>query len=68
MCLWPGLVVDTRYVLFNERIMMAITREDNFVTRAEDEWRNSSERERISRKLKLIYKKIRMYNSLTGYS
>jgi hypothetical protein len=59
---------NTLYVLFNERIMMAITREDDFVRRAEDEWRNSSERERISRKLKLIYKKIRMYNSLTGYS
>jgi hypothetical protein len=24
--------------------MMAITREDDFVSRAEDEWRNSSER------------------------
>jgi hypothetical protein len=48
--------------------MMALTREDNFVTRPEDEWRNSSQREKISRKSKLIYKKLRMYNSLTGYS
>jgi hypothetical protein len=30
-------------VLFNER-MMAITRKDNFMSRAADEWRNSSER------------------------
>jgi hypothetical protein len=29
--------------LFNERIMMAITREDDFVSRAEGEWCNSSE-------------------------
>jgi hypothetical protein len=31
-------------ILFNERIMMAITREDDFVSRAAGEWRNSSER------------------------
>jgi abortive infection bacteriophage resistance protein len=27
-------------ILFNERIMMAITREDDFVSRGEGEWRN----------------------------
>jgi hypothetical protein len=31
-------------ILFNERLMMAITREDDFVSRAVGEWRNSSER------------------------
>jgi hypothetical protein len=31
-------------VLLNERILMAITREEDFVSRAAGEWRNSSER------------------------
>jgi hypothetical protein len=31
-------------ILFNERIMMAITREADFVSRTAGEWRNSSER------------------------
>jgi hypothetical protein len=31
-------------ILFNERIMMAITHEDDFESRAAGEWRNSSER------------------------
>jgi hypothetical protein len=31
-------------ILFNERIMMAITHEDDFESRAAAEWRNSSER------------------------
>jgi hypothetical protein len=31
-------------ILFNERMMMPITREDDFVSRAAGEWRNSSER------------------------
>jgi hypothetical protein len=31
-------------IFINERIMMAITRKDDFVSRAEGEWRNSSER------------------------
>jgi hypothetical protein len=30
-------------ILFNERIMMAVTREDDFVSQAAGEWRNSSE-------------------------
>jgi hypothetical protein len=30
-------------ILFNERIMMAITREDDFVSRVRGEWFNSSE-------------------------
>jgi hypothetical protein len=30
-------------ILFNERIMMRITREDEFVSRVEGDWRNSSE-------------------------
>jgi hypothetical protein len=29
-------------ILFNERITMAVTREDDFVSRAAGEWRNSS--------------------------
>jgi hypothetical protein len=31
-------------MLINERIMMAITRDDDFVSRAAGEWRNPSER------------------------
>jgi hypothetical protein len=30
--------------LFDERIIMAVNREDDFVARAAGEWRNSSER------------------------
>jgi hypothetical protein len=32
-------------ILFNEQVMMAITHEGDFVSRAEGEWRNSSKRE-----------------------
>jgi hypothetical protein len=31
-------------ILFNERIMMAITHEDDFESRAAAEWRHSSQR------------------------
>jgi hypothetical protein len=35
-------VSDNNSILFNELIMMGITREDDFVSRAAGEWRNSS--------------------------
>jgi hypothetical protein len=35
-------VSDNNSILFNELIMMGIIREDDFVSRAAGEWRNSS--------------------------
>jgi hypothetical protein len=46
-------------ILFNERTMIAITREDDFVSRAAGEWRNASER---------AIAIIREYNSVPTFS
>jgi hypothetical protein len=42
-------------ILFTERIMMAITREGDFLSRGEGEWRNSSEPLSASRILYFFY-------------